>query len=168
MHVLVACPSGFPIPQVAVMLQSLLGKVTGQQSWSESQPVARRQKLSTLIQLFWKGTGFQKLSGTEHTQMLLYLKSGLVHAYLSSKFGKCYQGGRAINSGLNPCHVEYRLKSVSLDCAWAAVLWVIVHPPLFPFYSWIPCRPVVRPLVGGKLVQILPGVVMPKPGSSWG
>lgn len=54
--------------------------------------------------------------------MLLYLKSGFVLAYLSSKFGKCYQGGQAINSGLDPYHVEYRLKSISLDCAWAAVL----------------------------------------------
>lgn len=50
--------------------------------------------------------------------MLTNLKSGLVHADLSSKFGKCHQGGCAINSGLNPYQVEYSLKSVSLDgCA---------------------------------------------------
>lgn len=99
--------------------------------------------------------------------MLPYLKSGLARADLSSKFGKCHQGDCAINSGLKPYQVEYRLKSVSLDCAWTAVLWVIVHLPLVPFYTWIPCRLVVRPLGGGKLVQILPGGVMPKPGSSW-
>lgn len=85
-----------------VTFQSLRGKLTGRQSWTESQLVAQRQKLSTPVRLFWEGTGFQKLSGKKQTEMLLYLKCGPVHADLSSKFGKCHQRGCAINSGLNP------------------------------------------------------------------
>jgi len=54
--------------------------------------------------------------------MLPYLKFSLAHDDLSSKFGKCHQGGHAINSGLNPCQVEYRLISLCLDGTWAAVL----------------------------------------------
>jgi len=50
--VLVACPAGCSIPQVAVALQSLSGKLTGQQSRTESQLVAQWQKVSTPVQLF--------------------------------------------------------------------------------------------------------------------
>lgn len=83
--------------------------------------------------------------------MLANLKSSLVHADLSSKFGRCHQGGHALNWNLNP-PIRHNT-GFSLDCAWADVYeseYNLLFLHLNTLQKWL------NHLKGEKMIQIWP------------